>query len=320
MKISIAIATYNGEVYLNEQLNSILKQTIIPDEVVISDDNSNDNTLHILNNFKNNAPFEVRILQNKKRGFNTNFENALINTTGDIIFICDQDDVWLEHKIEKIVDQFNLYPELYLVIHDLEFCDSNLNPIGQTKIERFKNQKYLLNDYVTGMATAVRRVFLETCFPFPDSINYDSWIHICATIIERKKVIRDILALYRRHNENATKDSWINTPYKLKKKQVFFSTFKPIYIDDLMKRLLISKNLLEYLFTLKDKNDLAISNIDDIIFKHKQRIEGDTYRCNILKKDRFNRTIKAIYFYFKRGYNQYSGWKSLLLDVFAKVN
>ncbi len=89
--ISIALATYNGELYVSELLNSILDQTTLPDELIISDDSSTDSTLEIVNEFARNATFSVKILINKKRlGSTGNFEVAIRASSGDIIFPCDQ--------------------------------------------------------------------------------------------------------------------------------------------------------------------------------------------------------------------------------------
>jgi glycosyltransferase involved in cell wall biosynthesis len=322
MKISIALATYNGEAFLEELLNSILNQIRIPDEVVISDDNSNDNTIKILDEFKKRAPFEVKLLKNSGKGFNTNFENALRNTTGDIIFICDQDDVWLKEKIEKVIKTFDANPEIYLIIHNLEFCDSELNPIGQTKIERFKNYKHQYNGYVTGMATAVRKDFLHTCFPVPNSINYDSWLHMCAVALEKKKIINDVLALYRRHDTNETKDSWINTPYRLKRHHIILSSLifiKSINNNDLKNELLNSQQLLKYLQNIKESNSLPINNIDKIILFQKNRLEYQKYRYSILQKNRIIRIQKCIFLYLRGGYSQYSGLRSMLKDIIINV-
>jgi glycosyltransferase involved in cell wall biosynthesis len=104
---SIVMATYNGEKYLSEQLDSFCKQSVLPDELVVSDDNSKDATKEIILNFAKTAPFKVLFVENNHNsGVVKNFENALKHAKGDIIFFSDQDDYWLSNKIEKYMSVF----------------------------------------------------------------------------------------------------------------------------------------------------------------------------------------------------------------------
>ena len=97
MMISIAMTTFNGESFLKDQLESISNQTYLPDELIISDDCSSDNTIKIIENFIDRAPYEIRLIKNiKNNGFTKNFEIALNACQGDIIFLADQDDYWYE--------------------------------------------------------------------------------------------------------------------------------------------------------------------------------------------------------------------------------
>ena len=215
MRTSIAIATFNGGKYLEAQLSSILAQTVLPDEVVISDDGSHDKTSEIVTNFKNKAPFFVHVLTNVGlHGYTRNIENALRNCTGDIIFICDQDDVWHPEKLELITMQFIKRKNVWLMIHDIAYCDSHLQRTGQTKLGRLRRGLISPQSYVTGMATALRRDFLSVALPIPDGWSYDSWLHSLAHMTGRRRVIGRVLAEYRRHDSNATA-SVINAPHSV---------------------------------------------------------------------------------------------------------
>ncbi|MGA9069058.1 MAG: glycosyltransferase, partial [Terracidiphilus sp.] len=100
LRISVALCTYNGERYLREQLNSIASQTRVPYEVVICDDNSTDATLDIVESFVQSVSFRVRVEHNSFRlGSTHNFEKAIQSCTGDLIALCDQDDVWRPDKL-----------------------------------------------------------------------------------------------------------------------------------------------------------------------------------------------------------------------------
>ena len=107
LSLSIALASYNGERYIAEQLDSIARQTRLPDELIISDDASGDATPAIALDFARQAPFPVKVLQNSERAGSTrNFEIAIRACTGDIIFLCDQDDVWYPNKISLVEERF----------------------------------------------------------------------------------------------------------------------------------------------------------------------------------------------------------------------
>ena len=104
MKVSIALASYNGGAYILDQLKSFTTQSKLPDEVIVSDDCSTDNTVELIKKFAINAPFEIKIYVNESNiGYSRNFNNALSKTTGDLIFLSDQDDVWFNTKTEEVI-------------------------------------------------------------------------------------------------------------------------------------------------------------------------------------------------------------------------
>lgn len=130
-RVSVALATYRGEQYLREQLDSIARQSCAPYEVVISDDHSPDGTLRVAREFAEGAPFPVRILTNDTplRGVLGNFFNAFAHCNGDIISYCDQDDVWHPRKLETCLAPFT-DPRVVLVIHRSRITDEHLNDMG----------------------------------------------------------------------------------------------------------------------------------------------------------------------------------------------
>ena len=130
MKISVCLATYNGEKYIKEQLDSILPQLSANDEIIISDDNSTDDTINIIRSLNDER---IKIYVNKTKGIVKNFENALNNASGDIIFLSDQDDVWKNDKVKKILSAFSSDNSLTLVFSNAEIIDEN----GVSKNYRF---------------------------------------------------------------------------------------------------------------------------------------------------------------------------------------
>ena len=125
MKISVAMCTYNGEQYLREQLDSIAKQTRLPDELVVSDDGSIDKTLKLIEEFASSSPFPVRISVNDKNlGTTRNFEKAIWSCEGEVIALCDQDDIWHVKKLELVEALMASAASVGLVISDAELVDA----------------------------------------------------------------------------------------------------------------------------------------------------------------------------------------------------
>ncbi|MCU7614252.1 glycosyltransferase [Chryseobacterium sp. GMJ5] len=123
MKTSVALCTYNGEKYISAQLDSILNQTILPDEIVICDDISKDSTVEIIRDYQKIHP-NIRVFINESNlGFIKNFEKAILQCSFDIIIISDQDDIWEKDKIEKTIGFFTKNPQFDGVFHDLKLMD-----------------------------------------------------------------------------------------------------------------------------------------------------------------------------------------------------
>jgi glycosyltransferase involved in cell wall biosynthesis len=206
------MATFNGERYLLEQLESIARQSHQPDELVISDDGSNDRTIEMARAWAATAPMRVRISVVEKRlGHTANFEQALRLTTADIIFLSDQDDVWLPQKIERVLEEFMRDPEILLVLNDQWITDENLRSTGRTSHQILK-KKYHVYDRQSlaaahGCCMAVRRPLLDLALPLPSGkldIGHDTWLAKLTAMMGRQKIVSEPLQLYRRHTRAAT--------------------------------------------------------------------------------------------------------------------
>src|SRR6056297_807393 len=133
MKVSIAMATFNGQDYIEQQLNSIFSQTVLPDEIVICDDGSTDSTYEICSRLAASAPFSVKIFRNAENlGYTKNFEKALSLCSGEIIFFSDQDDVWYPEKIQKMLEPFKQDNDVGLVYSDALVVDEKLESMNVT--------------------------------------------------------------------------------------------------------------------------------------------------------------------------------------------
>ena len=180
IKISVCMATYNGERFIEKQLNSILKQTVEVDEIIISDDNSTDNTLKIIE--KLNNP-KIKVIKNLKQGVINNFENSLKKSKGEYIFLADQDDIWKPNKVEITIKRLKEYD---LVVHNAKIINSKDEKIFEKTFFEIRNsRKGLLknlykNSYI-GCCMAFNRKILEKALPFPMNIPmHDSWIGLTA--------------------------------------------------------------------------------------------------------------------------------------------
>lgn len=204
LKVSIAMATYNGGQYLREQLDSFLAQTRLPDELVITDDCSTDDTLAIIEEFAASAPFEVRWERNEENlGYTGNFNKALMKATGDLVFLSDQDDAWFPEKLERMERYAREDPEALVVMNDAALTDGKLNDTGLTKLGQIASAGLSESSFVMGCCAAVRRELLDLCLPIPAGYKgHDGWIVKMAEGVGRKRVFRDVLQWYRRHEEN----------------------------------------------------------------------------------------------------------------------
>lgn len=200
--ISVCIATYNGEKYIRQQLESILSQIGNSDEIIISDDGSSDSTLSIIESLNDNR---VKIFTNEEfHGVNGNFENTLSRATGDYIFLSDQDDVWLPNKVEICLNYLKKYD---CIVHDGYITDENLaiqsdNILNESKLNGFINN-FLHNNY-TGCCMVFRAKVLNRILPFPKTryFFHDHWIGLICELKMKTAFVPDKLIYFRRHGDN----------------------------------------------------------------------------------------------------------------------
>jgi glycosyltransferase involved in cell wall biosynthesis len=231
------MATYNGEKFIEDQLKSILSQLSINDELIISDDNSSDNTRKIIESF--NDKRVLFILNQGKKGYTSNFENALNFASGDIIFLSDQDDVWLPQKVEKVLEELTIYD---LVVTNSKVTDENLN-IQNSSFFSFYNSgpgivKNILCNTYYGSCMAFSKKILKKALPFPknDYVGFDIWIGLVAESIGKVKFINEPLLLYRRSDSSITS---LGSIVSRSKKTISYK---------IMKRLNLIKEILKFKF------------------------------------------------------------------------
>ncbi|GAB3994382.1 hypothetical protein GCM10028807_32020 [Spirosoma daeguense] len=215
--ISVALCTYNGERYISEQLDSIIYQNLRPDEIIICDDNSTDDTLKILNVYKSKFPELIKIHTNETRiGFVKNFEKAINLCSKEIIFLSDQDDIWFPHKTETILRLFNSMPHIEAISHNLQICTDTKELTDITMWDTigflyFLKQTYGNKDYlfhsiffgnmVTGASFCIKKSANRIAFhnDIPHVIH-DYQMAIDYLLKDSIYFHEECLGLYRQHN------------------------------------------------------------------------------------------------------------------------
>lgn len=203
--VSVAMATYNGENYLREQLSSILSQTYSNLEIIITDDASTDGTLAILRDFqeKNNS---IKILSNPiNLGINSSFERSIKNSRGEFIAMSDQDDIWETDKIESLM---NAIENEDAIFSDSELVNKNGSPLN-IKISSLVNLQsfhsglpFLMGPCLPGHTLLLQGDFARYILPIPRVIMYDRWISYCAGANNGIKYLPKPLVKYRQHETN----------------------------------------------------------------------------------------------------------------------
>ncbi|WP_297985037.1 glycosyltransferase [uncultured Chryseobacterium sp.] len=214
MKTSVALCTYNGAKYIAEQLDSILQQSIPVDEIVVCDDGSTDGTMQILQKYHAEFPNIFKIHQNVQTlRVIKNFEKAIHLSSGDVIFLCDQDDVWFPNKVKTVLRYFSANPDMEAVFHNLELYQDGAK-IDLTVWEslsfdpaHFQNKDLkrillLIGNIVTGAALAFRKQNKNILFNDAGKFYlHDYQLALYFSLRNKIGIIKNTLGIYRLHNE-----------------------------------------------------------------------------------------------------------------------
>jgi glycosyltransferase involved in cell wall biosynthesis len=237
--VSVALCTRNGAAYLREQVESILRQTVVPFEVVLSDDDSSDGSIELVeqvfSDFQRSRPgAQVRlvVLRNvPPLGVTGNFERAIMETTGEFVVLCDQDDVWNPERIELAVARFAAVPELLLLHGDARLVDKAGAPLGLSLFEALEVSAQeradihggrafhalVRRNLVTGATTMFRRALLTAAAPFPRQWVHDEWLAAIAAASGRIDFLDQPLVDYRQHGANQIGVAKLSLSGKLRK-------------------------------------------------------------------------------------------------------
>lgn len=225
--VAVVVATYNGATYLLPQLESIIQQTHKPSQIIIVDDASSDDTIHIAQAFAAAHP-EVMVVQNETRlGYIKNFEKGMLLANASYVALSDQDDIWVPHKLEKLLASIG---DQMLAYSDSELIDANGHLLHQ-KMSSIKNQPayhkpvmYAIGAWAPGHAMLFKKELIGKAVPFPTLVTHDFWLGFVATCYSTMVYVNEPLVHYRQHTQNAigadtTKNKTVSLTQAQKKQQ-----------------------------------------------------------------------------------------------------
>ncbi len=293
-KISVAMATYNGEKYILEQLGSIMEQTMPVDEVIIHDDVSKDKTVEVIEDFisKNHYENIIKVVRNKDNlGYASNFMAALRDTTGDYVFFCDQDDLWINDRVEKMISMMEKNAEIELMGSEFEpfKCDQDAPDVPRWELKKFKNDDSLEklefnseNIFIgcQGCTMVMTRKFLEKV----DDYWYEGWAH--DEYVWKLALADEGLYFYHRktlkrrlHSNNVTLHKEHEKGKRLK------------YLRELKKSHKQTIVYLNHLHIEKAINDVEYGRNRSLLLKH---IKATQLRIDLIEKKRIFNSIRLL--------------------------
>jgi glycosyltransferase involved in cell wall biosynthesis len=298
--VSIIVATYNGEKYLLQQLQSLAAQTYKDLEIIICDDNSSDGTKTIIEDFASKNKNVSFYFNTKNLGVNQNFEQGFLRATGEFIAIADQDDIWLPNKIEE---QMKLFTEEEIVLsHSASVHFSgNILPVKKRNNSTLPFtgndvKKLLLRNSVSGHNIIFRKSLLTQILPIPEHIFYDWWIVQTAACNGMVTATNKILAYHRFHENNIT----------LQQRNSVYQT-----VQEYNER----KTALNLFLNLKNLSD-----------ENRKFIENLKTHFNTLEQQSFSKELFDFYmknrntlFYYKRRFLKYFSQKKAAYRMSFKV-
>lgn len=220
--VSVALCTFNGEAFLQKQLDSILAQTYPPVEVLIVDDNSTDGTREILKFYQERYPFIKVYLNEINVGFNQNFEKAIFLASGDYICLSDQDDVWYPDKIKTLRENIG---ENWLIFSNSEIINIDGIPTGKKLLNHFQfiddYKSILFENFVTGHTCLIKNDLRKYIFPIPLKGFYDWWIGYVALYHHKLIYLDQALTKYRVHQSSVIQKTFLSKTKEIAKNNLY---------------------------------------------------------------------------------------------------
>ena len=310
--ISVAIATYNGERYIDKQLESIFSQSKKVDRVIICDDKSTDNTINIINRFINKGYPIILYKNNKNLGYGLNFIKCINLCNSNFIFLSDQDDVWFNNKVELMINFVKDNPTNLCWMHDCVITNKNLDPLITSKLENIQKFGFTENSFVMGACMVISKDTKKYIFPYPTDISYlghDDWISQVTRSTGKLKIYKKSLMFYRRHE-------------KITSKKEFNSIENENKIISRIKQVITSKkrNFKNQEIKLRQLNwsILIHNNYINSEYKILKAFRKETHALAIANQEKkfFTKFFNICRLIYRGYYENRSGFYSLFLDLF----
>ena len=263
--VSVVLCTYNGEKYLEKQIQSIINQTYNKLEIIINDDCSSDNTMNILEKYQQ-IDSRIKVFRNVENlGFNKNFETAIKKCKGDIIALCDQDDIWELNKIELQVEVL-ISQNLSMVYSNSKLIndkDESLNKelFSQLRVLPIFGKNplgFIFGNCVPGHTIIFDKVLIDKIIPIPEVVFFDRWISFVASMYNGINFLPNTLVSYRQHALNVT------DALRVRKKKKSFQT----RIDKKYNAYKIRLKELEVFIKFIEQQNANIQIINDIYLEY----------------------------------------------------
>jgi hypothetical protein len=319
LKVSVAMCTYNGATFVRAQIESILGQTRQPDELIICDDASQDDTVSILEEFARDSGIKTRIQKNTVNlGYAHNFERALEMCRGDLIFMADQDDVWVPDKVAVVSEMFRSQRGLFGVTHDGRLVDESGSWHGTTKRSQVRRGYGKGDRSITGALSCIRSTALWLILPFPEGTRgHDTWMsYVFSWFPDKWRFTDHCLSDVRRHDGNASE--WV------------VNSFRPIGKMDVLRAQIRSDIAVDYgdrlamNMTLRRRLEGRIptgSGLSDETMErtlqelHQERCAIDLRQAIADGARRSGRWRLAFRLFLSGGYRYFNGARSLARDL-----
>ena len=320
--ISVAMCTFNGARFLDAQLASFAAQTRLPNELIICDDGSSDNSFEIVSEFARRARFPVRLTANDKNlGTTKNFEQAVRLCHGPIVALADQDDIWYPHKLDRIENVFEAFPSVLAAFSDADLIDERSKPLGcglwnalafrrgeQRQFAQGKELDVLIkHPVVTGATMAFRKEFFALATPLPPDESHDRWLAFLLAARGRIKLIPQPLMQYRRHGGQQIGPGPLTTHDKVAIAQARTGDF---YRDEIHR--------FRELHSRFQERQRDFRNVDRIQQQIERKIFHLQHRAE-LAPIKLARIPKILQHAFNGNYWRYSGgWRSIAKDLLIR--
>jgi glycosyltransferase involved in cell wall biosynthesis len=321
MSIAVVLCTYNGERYIEQQIEAIRSQTRLPDVLVVQDDGSSDSTVAIVQACTSRLPFPLQLHRNDRHlGFAQNFASAISNCKADVIVLSDQDDWWHAGRLAMIDAAFAALPDISAIFSDAEVVDQNLRSLGYGVLHAARVSSVemglvrrgnllpvlLRRNIVAGMTLALKARRKDRILPIPRAAYHDEWIALISAAFGELHFIGERLVQYRQHAANQLGGRRLRIPERIK-------GILKHDADDSRRRLLVIQDLYDRLIAMRGADPTMVNEVKGKLEHLKTR--------TALPAQRLSRIQPVLNELTAGRYARYSfGWRTALRDIVSAAS